>query len=72
MPSLVISVGPSIIKATGFNQQKNLITVSPQQKTDIEKYIIDPKSQPQVIKFLEQALDGCPHCQHDATYKWGR
>jgi len=24
-----------------------------------------------VIKFLGQALDSWPHCQHDAAYKWG-
>jgi transposase-like protein len=60
------------MKASEFSQLKQSVnSLSPKQKTDLEKYLLDPKSQPQVIKFLEQALDGCPHCQHDAAYKWG-
>ena len=59
------------MKAAEFSQLKQSVnSLSPKQKTDLEKYLLDPKSQPQVIKFLEQALDSCPHCQHDAAYKW--
>ena len=58
------------MKAAEFSQLKQSVnSLSPKKKTDLEKYLLDPKSQPQVIKYLEQ--DGCPHCQHDAAYKWG-
>lgn len=60
------------MKAPEFNQlKKSVSSRSPKQKTDLEKYFLDPKSQPKVIKFLKQALAGCPHCQNDATYRFG-
>ncbi len=60
------------MKSSEFNQLKQAVNgLSPKQKADLEQHLINPESQPQVLKLLEQAVHGCPHCQHDSTYKWG-
>jgi hypothetical protein len=52
------------MKDAEFSQLKQSVnSLSPKQKTDLEKHLLDPKSQPQVIKFLEQALDGSEFCK---------
>ena len=60
------------MKASDFNQLKQTISgLSPRQKTDLEKHLLNPEAKPQVLKLLEQILSECPHCQHDDAYKWG-
>ena len=45
------------MKAAEFNQLTQYVkNMSPKQKYDLEKHLLDHKPQPQVIKFLEQAL----------------
>jgi len=42
------------MKPSEFNQLKQSVnSLSPKQKAKLEKYLLDPKSQTPVIKFLE-------------------
>jgi transposase-like protein len=55
-----------------FNKLKQTVSeLSPRQKNELEKCLLNPESRPEVLKLLEKALSGCPHCQHNDSYKWG-
>ena len=58
------------MKYTEFNQLKQTITeLSPKQKLALEKLLLHPDPQPEIIKLMEQELHACPHCQHDSAYE---
>ena len=60
------------MKSTEFNQLKQTITkLLPKQKLALQKLLLHPDSQPEIVKLMEQELHGCPHCQHKDTYRWG-
>lgn len=69
---MIAYTGLRIMKTFDFNKLKQTISeLSPRQKNDLEKHLLNPESQPEVLKLLEKSLSGCPHCQHNYSYKWG-
>ena len=56
------------MQTSEFNQLKQAVNgFAPKQKANLEKHLLNPESQPQVLKLLEQAVHGCPYCQHESS-----
>ena len=52
-----------------FNILKQTVNeLSPRQKNDLEKHLLNLESKALVLKLLEKTLSGCPHCQYNDAY----
>jgi len=67
---MIICTGVRIMLVLDFNKLKQTVSVlSPRQKNELEKHLLNPESKSEVLKLLEKALSGCPDCQHNDYYK---